>query len=230
MQTHRLTHSHEDENGKAKDTQDQHGQSRAALRHTPIPKYVSNRSNRVSGLSCVDTPGQTNAINSCVAGERDWTKAINEQDLEKRAFMVRILIRILRERDAADLQAKERSGSTSKVFAAQPSRFDGKDKNLKFKTWAQSALHFLKVKGQDENTFVLSAASWLQGPAQQQTQGLFNQKPAKDWGFQEWVQAMQDALFQIDPVLESRMWLHEVRLTDAKDFPKFAMISRITWL
>ena len=93
---------------------------------------------------------------------------------------------------------------------------------MKFKTWAQSALHFLKVKGQDENTSVLSAASWRQGPAQKQTQGLFNQKPAKDWGFQEWVQAMQDALFQIYPMLESRMWLHEVRLTDAKDFPKFA--------
>lgn len=60
------------------------------------------------------------------------------------------------------------------------------------------------------------------GPAQKQTQRLFSQKPAKDWRFQEWVRAMQDALFQIDAVLESRMWFHEVKLMDPKEFQTFA--------
>ena len=109
-----------------------------------------------------------------------------------------------------------------KVLASPPNKFDGKDKDLKFKTWATSVEHYLSFMGRAPDTFVASAVSWLAGPPQNQAMLLMQDKPAKHWVLYAWVEAMQAALCQVDPMHEARTWLHNAVMSRESDFSRFA--------
>ena len=164
------------------------------------------------------------------AAQSDWDRAINEPDPEKRSFIMHLLmdkqraevhVEVLKENVKA-IRSDKKSPAPVRAMAAQPSKFDGKDKKLTFKTWAASTKHYLEVKGQPEHTHVKSAATWLIDEPGRQTHLLFTEYPAEEWEYSEWVDAMQKRLFQIDPVHTARMAIHQAELKDVKEFPAFA--------
>ena len=69
---------------------------------------------------------------------------------------------------------------------------------------------------------VARAISFLSGDPQPQAMLLLHDKPAQQWRFSDWIEAMQGALFQMDPIYESRFWMQNAGMRKDGDFSRHA--------
>ena len=102
-------HLHADEdNANANSISDnahQHEEEQGPARHTPIPSFTSNQARSEQPTGTAGGSRRTSGSRRDSAAEdNDWNMAVSEQDPGKRAFM----IKLLRQRDVAEVRAKER--------------------------------------------------------------------------------------------------------------------------
>ena len=183
-----------------------------SIRRTPIPMPASS----------MVVPSRAVVPNE-VQDELDRINAIQDGDARNMAFRLYMeKCELKRSLDQEMARTNRQATSTGSLEAREPPTFDGKDKTLKFKSWAKVAKHYFDIKGQAENTHVSSAISWLEGPALSQAQLLMEAQPAHTWPYDVWVNAMQDSLYQTDPITEARTVLHHAKLVGDSNFPAFA--------
>ena len=160
--------------------------------------------------------------------EDELAEALAINDPAARKFALRQLLKASKAVAAKEATEASIAGfrqgaqGTTRAVAKEPSVFDGTDKRLKFKQWTQTLQNYLEIKGQDESSYVSSAMTFLGGLPSNQASLLLHEKPAKEWGFVEWVEAMQDALVQIDPVHEARLKIHTAKLDKDENFNLFS--------
>lgn len=175
----------------------------------PVPRQTAS--------SVVDPPA---SLMSVANRELTEINAIQDEDARKIAFNLYLEKHDMK-RELERARARQGT-STGSLEARKPTVFDGKDKKLQFKAWAKTARHYLQIKGQAGNTYVSSAMSWLEGPALAQAQLLTHNVPAHSWPHDDWVQEMQDGLYQTDPITEARHGLHHANLVGDSNFPAYA--------
>ena len=109
--------------------------------------------------------------------------------------------------------AKQDKRYSAKSVALPPKKFDGKTKGLTFTVWAEGMKAFMEVKGQDPNTAVRTAMTFLEGAPL--THATVLVKRQEVWVWEDWVVAMQRGLFAADPTQEARAWIHGAKLKSA---------------
>ena len=185
----------------------------------PSPPSSSSSSHNSDEENQREVPGPVRAEQSRHDIDFDAINGIEDINARKIAMQQFIRVQKLSERNKAMRQAPI---PNAHLEARKPAIFDGKDKNLKFKTWAQSTKHYLSLKGQSEDTFVKSAVSWLSGLPQSQAMLLLEEGPSEAWDYDGWVEAMQKALYQTDPTYEARLFLHTAHLDTDRNYAAFA--------
>ena len=82
-------------------------------------------------------------------------------------------------------------------LASPPPKFSGKDDKMPWKSWTKLAEQFLAARGQNPRVHVVTAAAWLVDEPARHAMLLFQERPADEWDFHEWVNAMNRKLFQL---------------------------------
>ena len=111
---------------------------------------------------------------------------------------------------AAEPKVDKTKRYSPKSVALPPKKFDGKTKGLTFTVWAESMKTFMDIKGQDKRTAVRTAMTFLEG--QPLTHATVLVKQQEVWVWDDWVVAMQQGLFALDPTQASRAWIYKAKL------------------
>jgi hypothetical protein len=156
---------------------------------------------------------------------KPWEKALdialNIADPADRKTMVDAAIAM---RDAFNkAEGKAKSQTTSKKpprsVALAPNKFTGQGRGQSFKVWCEGLKNYMDVKGQDGSTAIATAMTFLEGAPLIQAMVLANQQVVWEWN--AWVNAMQSALFQVDPTQEARGWIHTCKLSQDSKFATY---------
>jgi len=111
-----------------------------------------------------------------------------------------------RAEEEAKASRKHTSKKPPRSVALAPSKFTGQGKGQSFKVWCEGLKNYMDVKGQDSGTAIATAMTFLEGAPLTQAMVLAGQHVVWEWN--AWVNAMQSALFQVDPTQEAREWIH----------------------